>query len=103
MLSLLSTSKVDASGLLSSSLFDETTFYTAFIRDLNRCTSEAIIESPFMTGNRVASLLPIFSKMIIYRQTACDLRKRQHFGFIFQHYKTLITSLYVVKMPVNLG
>lgn len=64
MLSLLSTSKVDASGLLSSSLFDETTFYTAFIRDLNRCTSEAIIESPFMTGNRVASLLPIFSKMI---------------------------------------
>ncbi len=63
MFSLLSTSKVDASGLLSSSLFDETTFYAAFIRDLNRCTSEVIIESPFITGNRVASLLPIFSKM----------------------------------------
>lgn len=64
MLSLLSKDRVDASGLLSSSLFDETTFYAAFIRDLNRCTSEAIIESPFLTGNRVASLLPIFSKMI---------------------------------------
>ena len=64
MFSLLSRDRVDASELLSSGLFDETTFYAAFIRDLNRCTSEAIIESPFITGNRVASLLPIFSKMI---------------------------------------
>lgn len=53
----------DMGGLSSSSLYDENTFYKAFIRDLNRCTSEVIIESPFITGNRVASLLPIFSKM----------------------------------------
>jgi phosphatidylserine/phosphatidylglycerophosphate/cardiolipin synthase-like enzyme len=33
------------------------------MRDLSLCESEAIIESPFMTSNRVTSLLPIFRKM----------------------------------------
>jgi len=49
--------------LLTSQLYDEQTFYRTFIRDLGTCTSEAIIESPFITSNRVASLLPIFGKM----------------------------------------
>lgn len=63
MFSLFSRNQPDATGLLNSSLFDETTFYKTFIRDLSQCTDEAIIESPFITSNRVASLLPIFSKM----------------------------------------
>ena len=50
-------------GLLTSQLYTEQTFYRAFMRDLSLCTSEAIIESPFITSNRVASLLPIFGKM----------------------------------------
>jgi hypothetical protein len=33
------------------------------MRDLSGCISEAVIESPFITSNRVASLLPIFEKM----------------------------------------
>jgi hypothetical protein len=33
------------------------------MRDLKNCTSEAVIESPFITSNRVASLLPIFDRM----------------------------------------
>lgn len=49
--------------LLSSKLFDERSFYQAFISDLRQCQEEAIIESPFITGNRIASLLPIFAKM----------------------------------------
>lgn len=49
--------------LLTSQLYNEQTFYRGFIRDLSLCTSEAIIESPFITSNRVASLLPIFGKM----------------------------------------
>ncbi|HEX8762870.1 MAG TPA: phospholipase D-like domain-containing protein [Candidatus Saccharimonadales bacterium] len=49
--------------LLGSRLFDETTFYRAFLNDLHRCYTEAVIESPFITSNRVASLLPIFGKM----------------------------------------
>jgi phosphatidylserine/phosphatidylglycerophosphate/cardiolipin synthase-like enzyme len=31
--------------------------------DLNGCINEVVIESPFITSNRVASLLPIFEKM----------------------------------------
>lgn len=49
--------------LTASQLYDDQTFYRAFMRDLNLCESEAIIESPFITSNRIASLLPIFGKM----------------------------------------
>lgn len=49
--------------LLTSHLYDNETFYAAFERDLRLCISEAIVESPFITSNRVASLLPIFEKM----------------------------------------
>ena len=49
--------------LLTSQLHNEQTFYRVFMRDLYACMNEAVIESPFITSNRVASLLPIFSKM----------------------------------------
>lgn len=49
--------------LTSSQLYDERTFYKALLRDLDLCRYEAIIESPFITSHRVASLLPIFKKM----------------------------------------
>lgn len=55
--------KSASSDLLTSQLYNEQTFYRAFMRDLHSCMSEAVIESPFITGNRVASLLPIFKKM----------------------------------------
>jgi hypothetical protein len=63
MFSLLRRHQINASDLLTSQLFDQNSFYRAFMRDLSSCTSEAIIESPFITSNRVASLLPIFGKM----------------------------------------
>lgn len=55
--------KSTSSDLLASQLFDQDNFYPAFLKDLRGCISEAVIESPFITGNRVASLLPIFEKM----------------------------------------
>jgi len=60
---LLRRFKSSSPDLLTSQLFDERTFYRAFMRDLNNCATEAVIESPFITSNRVASLLPIFKKM----------------------------------------
>lgn len=45
-------------GLAASLLFNERTFYTQFRRDLERAKSEIVIESPFMTGRRIKSLLP---------------------------------------------
>ncbi len=55
--------KTSSPDLLTSQLYNERSFYRAFMRDLNSCMSEALIESPFITSNRVASLLPIFKKM----------------------------------------
>jgi len=48
----------------NSSLFDETTFYRQFGKDLLFCKTEVIIESPFITTDRMASLYPIFEKLI---------------------------------------
>lgn len=50
--------------LLTSHLFNERTFYQAFIRDLRRCRTEVIIESPYMTTNRLALLAPTLRKLV---------------------------------------
>lgn len=44
--------------LLSSTLFNEETFYSAFAKDLQKCKEELLIESPFLTCKRVSALLP---------------------------------------------
>jgi hypothetical protein len=41
-----------------SRLFDESTFYKAFEKDMRKCRTELIIESAFMTYRRVFQLLP---------------------------------------------
>jgi len=48
----------------NSSLYDENTFYSTFIQDLNNCRREVIIESPFITSERNAMFMPIFLKLI---------------------------------------
>jgi hypothetical protein len=50
-------------GLLDSKLYDEKTFYPAFIKDLDNCGSELIIECPFITKRRLQCLLPILQKL----------------------------------------
>lgn len=50
--------------MFNSSLFDETTFYEQFKKDLLRCTSEVVIESPYITKERMSGLFPIFRKLI---------------------------------------
>jgi hypothetical protein len=49
--------------LLTSTLYDESTFYPKFMQDLKRCKGEAVIESPFITNRRLATLLPIQEKL----------------------------------------
>ncbi len=50
--------------LQESRLFDETSFYEQFIKDLYSCQKEVIIESPYVTSSRMGVLLPIFTKLI---------------------------------------
>ncbi len=47
----------------NSKLYDQTTSYKQFERDLRHAQSEVIIESPFITKRRMAILLPIFTKL----------------------------------------
>ncbi len=59
---LLRRSPAPVSDLLTSKLYDEDTFYKAFLKDLANCQSEAIIESPFVTNWRLGELLPYSQK-----------------------------------------
>lgn len=52
------------SSLLSSQLYDETTFYQAFLSDLNQCTKEVIIESPYITLNRMKIFYESFEMLM---------------------------------------
>ncbi len=53
----------DDDSLLSSKLYDETTFYNQFLADLRRCRTEVIIESPYMTVRRCKQVAPILQKL----------------------------------------
>lgn len=50
--------------MTNSFLFDETTFYRQFTRDLIRASHEVVIESPFITTERMVTLYPTFEKLI---------------------------------------
>lgn len=47
-----------------SQLYDEKTFYPAFLQDLSNCKKEVIIESPFITTERTRGLRNIFEKLL---------------------------------------
>jgi len=48
----------------SSQLFDENGFYKKFLKDLETCQSEVIIESPYVTSSRMEVLLPVFQRLL---------------------------------------
>lgn len=50
--------------LASSKLFDEKTFYPSFIKDLNNCQNEVIIESPYITNARSSIFRPICKNLL---------------------------------------
>ncbi len=50
--------------MLNSSLFDETTFYQKFTQDLLHASREVVIESPYITRERMIGLFPIFNALI---------------------------------------
>lgn len=50
--------------LLSSQLHDEKTFYQTFLQDLERCQQEVIIESPYITTERMRTFDRIFQKLL---------------------------------------
>jgi phosphatidylserine/phosphatidylglycerophosphate/cardiolipin synthase-like enzyme len=63
MLGFLISRRTAPSNSIVSKLYDEKTFYTALIKDMKKCQSELIIESPFITNRRLQQLLPTFKKL----------------------------------------
>lgn len=53
-----------SSDLVRSRLFDEKTFYRQFIHDLGSVKREVVIESPYITSQRMFTLLPVFNRLI---------------------------------------
>lgn len=49
--------------LTSSRLYDQTSFYKAFLRDLEKAQSHVVIESPFITKKRMKLLLPALLRL----------------------------------------
>lgn len=50
--------------MFKSSLYDEASFYPKFIQDLLHATHEVVIESPYITAERMRGLFPVFEKLI---------------------------------------
>lgn len=50
--------------MFNSTLYDEITFYSVFLRDLEACKEEVFIESPFITQRRAQQLIPIFNRLL---------------------------------------
>ncbi len=50
--------------LIQSQLFDETTFYPQFIKDLKSCKKEVIIESPYIASLRTGVLMRYFENLV---------------------------------------
>jgi phosphatidylserine/phosphatidylglycerophosphate/cardiolipin synthase-like enzyme len=63
MLGFLARKSEGLSELLTSKLYDESTFYPALMNDLEGCGSELVIECPFITNGRLHQLLPIIQKL----------------------------------------
>ncbi len=55
--------RADPTPLLSSRLYNEESFYPAFLNDLSKCSREVVIESPFITRKRMIALYPTFRRL----------------------------------------
>lgn len=49
--------------MINSSLFNQDTFYKAFINDLVHARNIVVIESPFIAKKRIVQLLPVFMNL----------------------------------------
>jgi phosphatidylserine/phosphatidylglycerophosphate/cardiolipin synthase-like enzyme len=56
--------KVLGDDLLASELYNNETFYKAFLNDLRCAQHEVIIESPFITSRRMSALYPAIQDLI---------------------------------------
>ena len=74
----------------SSQLFDENGFYRKFLKDLETCQSEVVIESPYVTSSRMEVLLPAFQRLL-HKNIKIQIITRdpsEHENELFRHQAT---------------
>lgn len=47
-----------------STLYNEKTFYEQFLKDLDSCENEVVIESPYITASRMETFYPVFQRLL---------------------------------------
>lgn len=47
-----------------STLYNERTFYEQFLKDLDNCENEVVIESPYITASRMETFYPVFQRLL---------------------------------------
>lgn len=67
-----------APDLVASKLFNEDTFYNVFLKDLGKCQSEVIIESPFITDRRLSQLMPMLEKLKTHKVRVIIITRDPH-------------------------
>lgn len=101
MFRIFKTSSPLRTDLLTSTLYDESTFYPKFIRDLERCSSEVVIESPFVTGRRLDMLMPILRKLRTRNvRVVINTRHPDEHEDAFMHYEAQRTMLILQDIGV---
>ncbi len=74
----------------SSQLFNEEGFYKRFLKDLETCQSEVLIESPYLTSSRMEVLLPVFQRLL-HKKIKIQIVTRdpsEHESELFRHQAT---------------
>ncbi len=87
-----------------SKLFDEKTFYRAFLNDLRGCQQEVYIESPFITSERTKTLIPIFQQLIAHGVKVYIMTRdpREHVDAFETQSEDVITNFEVIGVQVLL-
>lgn len=89
-------------GLVSSKLFDQNSFYPAFIADATGATRTIIIESPFIGQRRLIRLLPVLESAVL-RGVKVIVNTRNpvvHDGIMQVHSTNGITRLQAIGATV---
>jgi phosphatidylserine/phosphatidylglycerophosphate/cardiolipin synthase-like enzyme len=67
--------------LTNTALYNEQSFYNAFVRDVRRAQSTVVIESPFLTEKRALYFARLFNKLarkgVKVRVNTCNPRHRK--------------------------
>lgn len=67
LISLLQRFNIITPDLVPSKLYDENTFYKQFVNDLKNCKKEVIIESPYISSQRMCTLRRTFQELVSKR------------------------------------